>query len=404
MKYPSLWRIVAVVSLQACLTPAFAAPEKAQTGGTYAVKSGDTFARIARAKGVSLSSLLKANPLTNPDHLVPGKRIVIPGEKPAPSKEVASSAKKTPTKPTASKNTAIAKKPAAATVSPKKQLPLVTDTKRRNGADMAVNLTPPPAPKGSYIVQSGDTLGRIQRRTGTPVSELLRLNKLTATSTLRPGQTLRVSAAAGNSKTLAANAQKTSRPTAREDEKRVNPKQEAEPVKESRSNDRLAAYDMGSQPAPTGNAPHKVGAGETFSSIRRTYGITQAQLAKANPGIDPNRLHPGQTLLIPGQPVIPQSKAPVVRADGRVLAQRHDPLMAAGGVEETSSSEKTRTGYLVGDGDSIQKIAQRFNTSDREIRHLNRMGDTDDVYPGRYILVPFVRQANAPATYARHDT
>src|SRR5438128_2007674 len=84
MKYPSLWRIVVVVSLQACLTPAFAAPEKAQTGGAYAVKSGDTFAKIARAKGVSLSSLLKANHLTNPDHLVPGKKIVIPGEKPSP--------------------------------------------------------------------------------------------------------------------------------------------------------------------------------------------------------------------------------------------------------------------------------------------------------------------------------
>ena len=59
--------------------------------------------------------------------------------------------------------------------------------------------------------------------------------------------------------------------TTREEEKRVSTKQQdAEPVKESRSNDRLAAYDMGSQPVPTGNAPHKVGAGETFSSIRRT--------------------------------------------------------------------------------------------------------------------------------------
>jgi hypothetical protein len=94
----------------------------------------------------------------------------------------------------------------------------------------------------------------------------------------------------------------------------------------------------------------------------------------------------------------------VVRADGRILAQRHDPLAAAGGIEETAPAERTRTGYLVEAGDNIHKIAERFNTTDREIRRLNRMGDTDDVYPGRYILVPFIRQATVPGSYARHDT
>jgi LysM repeat protein len=45
----------------------------------YTVKSGDTLGRIARDNGVSLSDLIDANDITNPNLIYPGQVLVIPG-------------------------------------------------------------------------------------------------------------------------------------------------------------------------------------------------------------------------------------------------------------------------------------------------------------------------------------
>lgn len=46
--------------------------------GTYAIQSGDTLSRIAQRFGVSLSSLMAANPTVDPKRLQIGQKIVIP--------------------------------------------------------------------------------------------------------------------------------------------------------------------------------------------------------------------------------------------------------------------------------------------------------------------------------------
>jgi spore coat assembly protein SafA len=49
------------------------------TSGNYTVKSGDTLWDIARAHGVSLSALERANPqIANPDLIFPGQHVIIP--------------------------------------------------------------------------------------------------------------------------------------------------------------------------------------------------------------------------------------------------------------------------------------------------------------------------------------
>ena len=153
-----------------------------------------------------------------------------------------------------------------------------------------------------------------------------------------------------------------------------------------------------------GTAPHRVAAGETFTSISRRYGVTTAQLAGVNKGVTPEKLRMGQTLLIPGQPVRSPQRPLVVRADGRILADRPDPLAPAySEPAEEVSTTRTRTGYLVGESETLGDIADRFYTTERELRRLNRLGDSDNVYPGRYILVPFNRQAPASPRLARRD-
>lgn len=78
-----------------------------------------------------------------------------------------------------------------------------------------------------------------------------------------------------------------------------------------------AAQQPGPADAPTEEAPgaeeesptpadepqprtHSVRSGETLDRIARSYGITVRALQEANPGVEPRRIRPGQTLRIPG--------------------------------------------------------------------------------------------------------
>jgi LysM repeat protein len=48
-------------------------------GGVYIVRSGDTLYSIARYFGVSLSALIAANHISNPNYIYAGQRLIIPG-------------------------------------------------------------------------------------------------------------------------------------------------------------------------------------------------------------------------------------------------------------------------------------------------------------------------------------
>lgn len=99
----------------------------------YVVASGDTLVGIARSHGVSLTALLDANGLTTASLIVPGQRLTIPD-------------------------------PAASAV-----------------------------PSGrTYTVVAGDTLGAIARAHGVRLGALLKVNGMTATSLIVPGQRLQL--------------------------------------------------------------------------------------------------------------------------------------------------------------------------------------------------------------------
>lgn len=71
----------------------------------------------------------------------------------------------------------------------------------------------------------------------------------------------------------------------------------------------LAAPAPIAQPAPqappSGNTPaptrqHRVVRGDTFDGIARRYGTSVTELRRLNPGIEPRRIQPGQSITIPG--------------------------------------------------------------------------------------------------------
>lgn len=392
MKYSLIWKIAALVASNACLTPAIAAQAKPVSGNAYTVKSGDTFAKIARTNGIPLNDLLKSNKVSDPNQIKLGQRIVIPGKGTA-------AATKTPKKAAPVKETAKvpAKKPAG-----KATTPTQSTRQREELAKTTVNLAPP-APAGSYLVQSGDTLSRIHRQTGIPVATLCRTNGLTETSVLRPGQKLALGTAVAKQKAplqpqpapIHVIASPSAEPAAPVIHEPAAPQIEERPALDDQPDPKA--------PAPSTTASHKVESGETFTSIGRLYGLKQSQLLAANPGVNPAKLRIGQPLLIPGQPTRPQAQPLVVRADGRILAPESNAL---GNLPPASAApvERTRTGYLVEEGETLTQIARRFHTSEQELRRLNRLGESDNIYAGRYILVPFIRQAPTEPALASRDS
>lgn len=178
---------------------------------TYTVVAGDSLSAIAQRFGVSVETLVQLNNISDPNTLVLGQQLKIPG-----------------TAPAATGGTA----------------PGTT-----GGATTAGGTT-------TYIVQAGDTLSAIARRFGTTVQELVRLNNLANPDLLSLGQQLIVPA-------------------------------------------------TGAAPATGGTAgsgqgqTYIVQSGDTLLSIARRFGVTVAQLQAANNIANPDRIYPGQVLVIP---------------------------------------------------------------------------------------------------------
>jgi len=104
----------------------------------YVIQPGDTLLAIASRFNTTVDAILRANPqITNPNVIVVGQVIIIPGAQPTPP--------------------------------------------------------PPPPSTSTYVVQRGDTLSSIARRFGTTVQTLLNLNpQITNPNVIFPGQVIRV--------------------------------------------------------------------------------------------------------------------------------------------------------------------------------------------------------------------
>ena len=115
----------------------------------YKIQKGDTLWGIARKNGISLSSLLQANPnMDKNGRLSIGQEVMIPA------------------------GNGLVTSPSAVSVDP------VPSTHQTTG--------------DSYIIQTGDTLSRIARKHGIKLSVLLQSNGLSLSSVIRPGQVLAI--------------------------------------------------------------------------------------------------------------------------------------------------------------------------------------------------------------------
>lgn len=168
-------------------------PPQGAVGGTYTVRSGDSLKAIAIKHGTTTANLADLNGIKNPDKLLIGQRIVLPGGKASSSsRNVASAAPKSPTVPKYTPG------------------PVSSDTVPLPGMGLAPtaptppkSTQPPPSPPPSsdthrgvlaYRVDATDSIESIAQQFSTTPQRIREMNHLPATTKLVSGDEIMVPA------------------------------------------------------------------------------------------------------------------------------------------------------------------------------------------------------------------
>ncbi|NUL44852.1 LysM peptidoglycan-binding domain-containing protein [Cellulosimicrobium funkei] len=181
------------------------AVKTAKAAASYTVKAGDTLSHIAVRHDLSLSTLLKANGLSASTIIHPGQKLKLSANGaagPAASGSSASSTVQSHTVTSGDTLYSIAKRNGislstllttnglseSSIIYPGQKLKLSGSSSTSAGTSTGS------AAAATYVVKSGDTLSGIAARNGLGLSVLLKANGLSSTALIHPGQKLKLSA------------------------------------------------------------------------------------------------------------------------------------------------------------------------------------------------------------------
>ena len=257
-------------------TGLLALPVRAQV---VVVREGDTLSDIAARHQVSLTRLMQANGISDPDLVVVGQRLTIPGSSARPAASGSTSGGTVTVQPgdtlsdiAARHGVGVTRLMQANGISDA-NLVMVGQRLTIPGASgrSAAPAAPSAQPTAPYTVKSGETLSEIAARFNTSTERLIQLNRIQNPDLLTSGTRLRIP---------------------------MTPRSSAAP-----------ASAPAARPAPDRNArEHVVQGGESLSVIAERYGTSVSQLVALNRIEDPDRLLAGTRLQLRGTPPAAQSK------------------------------------------------------------------------------------------------
>ncbi len=123
-------------------------------------------------------------------------------------------------------------------------------------------------------------------------------------------------------------------------------------------------------PQPTASPTpvrYTVQEGDTLFAIALNYGVTLEAIAAANQLANPELIHPGQVLVIPGGPLPPRAAAALIRP-------------GAGTAGPGS--------YVVQSGDSLFAIALEYGITVESIVVANQIKNPEFIRPGQVLVIP----------------
>lgn len=228
----------------------------------------------------------------------------------------------------------------------------VADAKARAAALVAAA-----KPKAKTVtVKAGDTVWALASRHGVSVEQVLRLNKLKASSLIFPGQKLTLSEGASL------------------------PKPTTKKSKPARSVSK----------ASTSAKTYTVRSGDTLSGIAAKHGLSLSTLFKANKMNGSTIIYPGQKIKLSGSAAAP------ARATAKPAAAKP----AAKAAPKPAAASKT---YTVRAGDTLSGIAAKHGVSLSAIFKANNFNGSTIIYPGQKIKLNGTATAAKSAPKAAQD-
>ena len=160
-----------------------AAAAGSSRGGSVTVQPGDTLSDIADRQGVSLNQLMQANGITNPNIVVAGQKLVLPGSRRATA---AAAPRALPTAPYTVKSGETLSEIADRFGTSTERLIKLNGISNPNLVVAGTRLAIPGRPSSSaaprnakeHVVRSGESLSSIAGSYGLPVERLVAINKI----------------------------------------------------------------------------------------------------------------------------------------------------------------------------------------------------------------------------------
>ncbi|WP_159707703.1 LysM peptidoglycan-binding domain-containing protein [Arthrobacter sp. 18067] len=189
-----------------------------------------------------------------------------------------------------------------------------------------------PSVPDTYTIVRGDTISAIARRFNLDTNAVLQLNKLSATTLIYPGQSIKLTGTA------------TATPT---------PTQPSAPAAPS---------------APSNAMVYTVVSGDTLGAIAAKHGVPLSSIFSWNNLNGSSIIYPGQKIKVSGgsAPSTPATPAP---------APAPAPLAATGS-------------YTIKAGDTLSSIASRHGVSLSALMTANNVTATTVIYPGQKLTIP----------------
>jgi LysM repeat protein len=128
---------------------------------------------------------------------------------------------------------------------------------------------------------------------------------------------------------------------------------------------------------------HTVRAGETVYAIAKQYDTAVAEILKANPGLNPSRIHAGDKIRLPGS-TTPATQASAPSSSPPTTAKSLPPSTSS--LVPTTNPATSKTWIKVQKGDTLSKVARENSVKVEDLRKWNRLsGDT--IRPGEALRI-----------------